>query len=331
VSGAHLGFHSNDVDHPPPGAPAEIVRLRAEVEALRRRVVELETGWTVARAPSPAAPAEGETFMAAAEILDESRAILAAMLAHGPTVVFVKDVSGRYALINRRFSALFDTTPAAMVGKTDYEIFPAQVAARIRRTDQDILAEGCPHEYEGTIPTSRGERVFSTLKVPVYDRRGDILGLACFSSDVTELRRTQAERDVMEQRAREAREATLRELEAPLMPIAKGVLAIPLVGELGEERARRVEAIVLSGVSERHVQWVILDVTGLRAAGPAAIGGLSRVARAARLLGANVVVTGMRAEVARALGAMDEGKHEFIPLSTLASGIEYTLRRRQRT
>ncbi|UQA63148.1 PAS domain-containing protein [Polyangium aurulentum] len=330
MSGALRRLHSNDNEYAPPGAAAETARLRAEVDALRRRVVELETAWTAALSPTPITPEDGGSFTGASELLDESRAILGAMLAHGPTVVFVKDVSGRYALINRHFSALFDATPTAVLGKTDYDLFPPEVAARIRKTDQDILVEGRAHEYEGTIPTPRGERTFSTLKVPVYDRRGDVLGLACFSSDITELRRAEAERDEMERLAGEAREATLRELEAPLMPIARGVLAIPLVGELGEARARHVEAVVLSGVTERQVEWVILDVTGLRTAGAAAICGLSRVARAARLLGASVVVTGMRAELARTLGAMDEGKPEFISLSTLESGIEYTLRRRRR-
>jgi rsbT co-antagonist protein RsbR len=322
--------HSNDTEHAPPGGTAEIVRLRAEVDALQRRVVELETAWTAALVPRPVTPEDEGTFMGASEILGESRAILGAMLAHGPTVVFVKDVAGRYALVNRHFSALFDTTPTAVLGKTDYDLFPPEVAARIRKTDQDILAEGQAHEYEGTIPTPRGERTFSTRKIPVYNRRGDILGLACFSSDITDLRRAEAERDEMERLADEAREATLRELEAPLMPIARGVLAVPLVGEFGEERARRVEKVLLSGVTERQVEWVILDVTGLRTAGAAAICGLSRVARAARLLGASVVVTGMRAEMARTLGASDEGKPEFISLSTLESGIEYTLRRRRR-
>lgn len=330
MSEAPSRLHSDDAALAPPEASAEIDRLRAEVEALRRRVVELETAKAVGRAPSPITREDGGTFMATAELLEESRALLATVLAHDPTVIYVKDISGRYALINRHFTTLFEGAPESLVGKTDYELFPAAVAARIRKVDEALLAEGRTLEYEGTIPTPKGERTFSTLKIPVYDRQGRVFGLAGFSIDITELRRTEAERDMMEKRSLEAREATLRELEAPFMPIAKGVLAVPLVGELGDERARRVEEAVLSGVTERQIEWVILDITGLRAAGRASFSALSRLARGARLLGATVVVTGMRAEVARALGAMDEGKHDFIPLATLESGIDYTLRRRRR-
>lgn len=303
-----------------------IERLQAEVAALQRRVVELETASAVALSPSRVTPEDGGTFTASTEMLDESRALLTSLVSYGPTVVFVKDVSGRYALINRTFSALFGQAPEAVFGKTDYELFPAEVATRIRRVDEGILAEGCRHEYEGTIPTAYGDRTFSTLKFPVYRGQGGLLGLVGFSSDITDLRRAEAERDVMQRRALNAHAAVLRELEAPVVPIAKGVFAVPLVGALDEERARRVEAIVLSGVSERQAAWVILDVTGMRSIDAAAIGALNRIAQGAQLLGARVLVTGIRPAVAMALGALADRPPGFIPLATLECGIAYALR-----
>lgn len=316
----------------PGGLPVDgsltVDHLRAEIAALRSRIVELETAGARALPPRPIAVLEGDTFTASDEMLTESRALLAAVASFGPTVVFVKDVSGRYALINRRFSELFNQAPKEVFGKTDYELFPAEVAMRIRRTDENILREDKPHEYEGTIPTPHGDRTFSTLKIPVHGDRGDLVGLACFSSDITDLRRAEQERDAMQRRALEAHAAALRELEAPVVPIARGLVAIPLVGALDEERARRVEAVVLASVSERRASCVIIDVTGLRVLGDDAVFALSRMARGARLLGAMVLVTGMRPEAAKALGFSGREETDFIPLANLESGIAFALRAR---
>ncbi len=302
--------------------------LRAEVETLRRRVIELETASAQRLTPSPLELEDEGIFLASSEILRHARTLLMGLIAHGPDVVFVKDTSGRYALVNRLFTELFDKPPRAVFGKTDYELFPAEVATRIRKVDEDILTAGAVHEYEGMIPTSHGARIFSTLKFPVHDEQGHVIGLAGFSRDVTAFRQAEADRDASHARALDAYATALRELEAPVVPIARGVFAVPLVGCLDAARAAHVEKAVLSGIAERHAAWVILDVTGLRDASGQALASLTRIARSARLLGARVLVSGIRAELAKTLATQNEGQHDFATRATMESAIAFALRLR---
>lgn len=64
----------------------------------------------------------------------------------------------------------------------------------------------------------------------------ELIGLAGISIDMSEVKRLEAERDAMYTQVIEAQKAVLRELEAPLLPIATGVLVMPLIGGLDEER-----------------------------------------------------------------------------------------------
>ena len=102
---------------------------------------------------------------------------------------------------------------------------------------------------------------------------------------------------------------------------------VPLVGSLDEERAERIAAAVLSGVAARGARTVILDITGIRKVDSAAVEGLIRTVHAVRLLGAEVMLTGVRADVARLL--VELGVELGIPtFSTLQQGIAKALRSR---
>lgn len=307
-------------------ASENVERLHAEIAALQRRIVELETGGAVARAPTAIMPELLGSCVATRELLLESQSILIALCSNLPSVVFVKDVSGRYAIINQHFVDLFETSPENVFGKTDYELFPAEIAVRIRRKDDQIIADGIPLDYEGLLPTPRGPRTYRTLKFLLHDRRGELLGVAGISMDVSDVKRLEAERDAMYTQVIEAQKAVLRELEAPLLPIAKGVLVLPLVGALDEERLHRIEEALWPGVAAQRARYVILDLTGARMIEPGAASRLLQIAEGTKLLGARVIVTGVRPDAALALVKASVDISSLIVLGTLEDAIAYTLR-----
>ena len=310
-----------------PFATDHVKRLEAEVASLRRRVVELETGGAVARAPAKLTPERSGSCMGTHELLLESRQLLIALCANLPNVVFVKDVSGRYAIINQHFVELFEKSSESVFGKTDYELFPAEVAARIRRTDDQIIEEGRPLDYEGIIPTPRGPRTYRTLKFLVHDSQGQLIGLAGISIDMSEVKRLEAERDAMYTQVIEAQKAVLREIEAPLLPIATGVLVMPLIGGLDEERLCHIEEALWPRVVEQRARFVILDLTGAKMTEPGVAARLLQLAQGAKLLGARVIVTGMRPDAALALVTAKMDMRSLLVLGTLEDAITYTLRR----
>lgn len=313
AAGEGASFTTENVEH-----------LQAELALLRRRVVELETGGAAARPPSEIIPGLLGSCLSDRALLLESQPLLLALCAHLPSVVFVKDISGRYAFINQHFVDLFEKSSESVFGKTDYDLFPAEVAVRIRRQDDQIIEDGQPMDYEGLIPTPRGPRMYRTLKFLVCNSQGNLLGLLGIAHDVSDMKRLEAERDAAYTRVIEAQAAVLRELEAPLLPVTKGVLVLPFVGALDEARLARIEEVLWRGIAERRAQFVILDFTGARLAQPSAASRLFQIAQGARLLGARVLVTGLRPDAALTFVTAKVEMSNLVVLGTLEDAIAYT-------
>ncbi|EYF05109.1 RsbR, positive regulator of sigma-B [Chondromyces apiculatus DSM 436] len=162
----------------------------------------------------------------------------------------------------------------------------------------------------------------------VFSRTGDgavatILGIA---HDLTEERRAEAERAVLREQVIAAQSATLREIGTPLIPIADGVVAMPLVGAIDEERADRILDVLLNGITHRGARLALLDVTGAKDVDARVAAILLRVTRAASLLGAQVVLTGIQPVTARLLVETGADLGQITTRATLQEGITFALK-----
>ena len=143
----------------------------------------------------------------------------------------------------------------------------------------------------------RTERVFTTAEVEGLRAAAGLLGSA-----IQHERLLEAEtRRLAQEQTLKAQEAALLELSTPLLPVGDDVLVMPLVGSMDAKRASRVLEVLLRGVSERRARVAILDITGVPAMDSAVADAIVRVAKGARLLGAQVILTGVGPEVARTL------------------------------
>lgn len=97
----------------------------------------------------------------------------------------------------------------------------------------------------------------------------------------------------------QASQATIRELSAPVLPVLPGVLIAPLVGAIDESRATVFVANVLHAVERERAQHVIFDVTGVPLIDTQVARMILQAAEAVRLLGAQVILVGIRPEVAQ--------------------------------
>jgi rsbT co-antagonist protein RsbR len=298
-------------------AIARIAALEAENAALRGHVAELENALTRARAE--VGPPEPDAYAGC------SRRVLVAILDRSPSIVFVKDTEGRYILMNQRFMDLFGLTREQLLGNTDRACFPADVADRVRKEDQAILDGGVPVQYEETVPIGGQDLTFFTTKFPLFDEENRPLGLCGITTEITEMKRVEWERDAMREEMLEAQREAVRELSTPLVPIADGVLAMPLVGRIDEARAARIMDTLLEGISRQSAHTAILDITGVRAVDAQVADALVGAARAARLLGARVVLSGLRTEVARTLVALGANLGDIATVATLQTAIAHAL------
>jgi anti-anti-sigma regulatory factor len=118
---------------------------------------------------------------------------------------------------------------------------------------------------------------------------------------------------------------TIRELGCPIIPLLRGVLLVPLIGAIDSQRAQQIISSVLEAIGEQRAQTVFLDVTAVPVVDTQVASSLIQTAQAAMLLGARVVMVGIRPEIAQSIVGLGIDLRHLTMYSTLASAIS-TLR-----
>jgi CheY-like chemotaxis protein len=113
--------------------------------------------------------------------------------------------------------------------------------------------------------------------------------------DITDAHRTRAETEARRIGAAssQAQRAALRALPLPLVPVAPGVLAVPLTGEHDAARMQGLAEALVEAIRARKARAVVLDFSGVPALDPSATAGAQLAAEAARAAGAEVILTGL--------------------------------------
>ncbi|WP_433729997.1 sensor histidine kinase [Actinoplanes sp. CA-051413] len=146
---------------------------------------------------------------------------LMALIDHTSAVIYMRDADGRYLLVNREYERLFKLRREDIVGLTDHDLFPQDIADDFRANDLRAFARGFPVQMEEQAPSDDGLRTYVTVKFPLTDAAGHSYAVCGISTDITE--RKHAEEEVrrlnneLELRVRERTaelEASTRELDA---------------------------------------------------------------------------------------------------------------------
>ncbi|MDI1449990.1 PAS domain-containing protein [Polyangium sp. 6x1] len=305
---------------------AEIAALRRENAALRAQVIALEGALVDGRieAPRPMAPTMRAAVVERVEL--ERRRLLNAIIDHSPSVIFVKDPDGRYLLVNRRAEVLYARKRQDLLGRTDADFFPPEIVQTMREKDEEAARRGEPIQFEEAVSFPDETRHYFTIKFPILNIQGALMGVCGIATDITEQKRQEQERVRLREQVIMAQEEALRELSTPLVPIADGVVAMPIIGSVDQARVERIMTTLLDGIGHHGAHTVILDVTGVRTVDANVASAIVAVARAARLLGARVVVTGVRPEVARTLIEIGTNLEGIVMRGNLQSGIAFALR-----
>jgi CheY-like chemotaxis protein/anti-anti-sigma regulatory factor len=117
--------------------------------------------------------------------------------------------------------------------------------------------------------------------------------------------------------------AMLEELSTPLIPLSDAVVIMPLVGTIDSKRAEQILAVVSQGVVSKGARVAIIDITGVPTVDTHVASVLIRASQAVRLLGAEVVLTGIRSKVARALVELGVDLGGLVTRGSLQAGITY--------
>ena len=121
--------------------------------------------------------------------------------------------------------------------------------------------------------------------------------------------------------ALEQERATARELSVPVISISATTLIIPLIGALDTERLHQLQTQALGALEPLAAHTLILDITGVPVVDTQVAQGLLQVVSAARLLGAGVMLVGIRPEVAQALVGLGVDMRAIRTFSDLQSAL----------
>src|SRR5690606_7330819 len=102
-----------------------------------------------------------------AELAGEAQ--LRAIIENTSSVVFLKDLEGRYVLVNRQLELDTKLSREQVLGKTDFDLFPRETAERVRADDRRVVESGEPLVVEGVTQFPSGLRTFLTTKFPIRD------------------------------------------------------------------------------------------------------------------------------------------------------------------
>ncbi len=128
------------------------------------------------------------------ELLDTVRANeskLQAVIDNAPAVIYIKDPSGRYLLVNSSYERLVEMPRTQIVGKYDYQLFPESIAKSTRDTDLEVLATGNSIAVDERAPHRDGMHDYLSTKFPLFDAKGQANAVCGISADITERKRVE--------------------------------------------------------------------------------------------------------------------------------------------
>jgi rsbT co-antagonist protein RsbR len=195
----------------------------------------------------------------------------------------------------------------------------------IREQGSHYARMGLPFQSWFTIVTAAQKVVVERL-FEVYGKDPDrlqviLLALNKWFFDITLARIGETYLDTREHVIKQQQEA-IKELSTPVLPLRSGLLLLPVIGVIDSARARQLTEQLLDGIRAHRAKAVVIDLTGVPAVDSAVANHLLQTVRAAKLLGANAVVTGISTENAQTLTRIGVDLSGLITTSDLQSGID---------
>jgi rsbT co-antagonist protein RsbR len=195
------------------------------------------------------------------------------------------------------------------------------------KREQQILTlnDGKALDIEYRVKNAKGEWRWYADRATVFarDAAGVPFQFLGYSQDITSRKAADAEHQRLQEEIIRVQQVTLAELSTPLIPITDQIVVMPLIGALDTRRVQQVIETLLHGIEQSRAQVAILDITGVPVVDTQVANTLIQAAQAVNLLGARVILTGIRPEVAQTLVTLGVNLGSIVTRSSLQSGIAY--------
>ncbi|HEU4412001.1 MAG TPA: PAS domain S-box protein [Polyangiaceae bacterium] len=235
---------------------------------------------------------------------------------------------GRPVYANPGLAAMYGCTPGELAAQDlPFALVVEEDRAAFREIVEGLAAPAGGPPGRGVQRGFRGRRRDGTpihidayVAPTVFNGEAAIIGMV---TDVTGRHQAEAERQRLQE---EVMRMQLMELSTPLIPISERVMVMPIIGTLDDRRALLMMERLLLGVTEHRAEVTIVDITGIPSVTTQTAAALIRCAQAVRMLGARVLLTGIRPDVAKTIVDLGVDLGGIVTLSTLKAGIAYAMK-----
>lgn len=204
----------------------------------------------------------------------ESEERLRAIIDHSPSLIFLKDTESRLLLVNKAYEERFGISREEVLGKQSYGWLGSELIEQIIAQDQEVIARAGPVVLEIEHTDSAGRSHFvQSIKFPVRDPAGNIIGLGGISSDITELKKVEQDLRESQLKAEAANRlkseflATMsHEIRTPMHGIL-GTVSLIQDTDLSPAQRNYADTIKQSGDALLNIINSILDLSKIEAGG----------------------------------------------------------------
>ena len=125
--------------------------------------------------------------------MQDSLSILTAIIEQTTDSVFVKDLRGRYLMVNSSSARILGMPREEVIGKDDAQLLPPETARQLAEVDRRVMATGETRGYEEVLPVAGQLRTYLSTKGVYRDDWGNAVGIIGISRDITERKRAEEE------------------------------------------------------------------------------------------------------------------------------------------
>ncbi|WP_432473955.1 adenylate/guanylate cyclase domain-containing protein [Amphritea sp. HPY] len=116
-----------------------------------------------------------------------------ALLDNTTAMIYMKDLDGRYVMVNQRWLELFHFTMTQALGQTDSDLFPVEIAGKYHANDIKAVEQHRAIEFEEEALQDDGLHTYISLKIPLFDSKGRCYATCGVSTDITERKKAEEE------------------------------------------------------------------------------------------------------------------------------------------
>ncbi|WP_437276482.1 STAS domain-containing protein [Sorangium sp. So ce375] len=261
------------------------------------------------------------------EMLSRERDFVAGVMDLVDGLIVVLDARGRIVRTNSAAEQALKSARGLREARFLWDLTPdPQASEQLKGLFEQLGSGGTKRQVEVSWTAADGARRVTAWSGAVLRGRDARARFVIMTGiDLTERKRAEEERARLQEEVIKAQDAALAKLSVPLIPIRDDVVVLPLIGPLEAGRVRRMSEALSLGVANRRTRIAIIDLTGVDEIDPQAMDALLAAVRVAGLLGARVVLTGIRPEVAHRLAERGADVGRCAVMSSLQSGIAFAM------